>query len=73
MQLRLAVSEPTYTPVKTYEEEVEVRALIEALRANNGKLLRRLLKTLSRSKKRYAKDFADLIVHHLNLRDLLPH
>jgi hypothetical protein len=72
-QLKLAMSESTYTPVKTYEEEVEVRALIKALRANNGKLLRRLLKTLGRNKKRYAKDFADLLVHHPNLRDLVPH
>jgi hypothetical protein len=49
------------------------RRLIEALRADNGKLLRELLKTLSRSEKRYARDFADLLVRHPNLRDLVPH
>jgi hypothetical protein len=72
-QLKLAMSKPTYTPVKTYEEEVEVRAMIDALRAKNGRLLRGLLKTLGGSKKCYAKDFLDLLVHHPNLRDLVPH
>jgi hypothetical protein len=33
---RLAMGEPTYTPVKTYEEEMEVRAMIEKLRVQSG-------------------------------------
>jgi len=46
--------------------------MIEALRADNGKLLRKLLRTLSRSEKPHARDFADLLVHHPNLQDLVP-
>ena len=53
-----AMSESTYTRVKTYEEEVEVRAMIEALRADNGKLLTRAQSRLpveARGRKRRRK------------------
>ena len=66
------MSKPTYSPVTTFEEEEALREIIEALRAENGKLLRGLLKTLSKRGGIDAKHFAEFLVHHPNLRDLVP-
>jgi hypothetical protein len=62
---------PTYEVVTDFDEEQELREVIEALRANNGKLLRRLLKKLGNDAD--SRTLADLLVHHPNLKDLVGH
>jgi hypothetical protein len=62
---------PTYEIVKDFDEEQALRSLIEGLRADNGKRLRRLLQRLGNDPA--SREFADLIVHHPNLKDLVGH
>jgi hypothetical protein len=61
----------TYEVVTDFDEEQQLRTLIEALRADNGKLLRGLLKKLGNDPN--SRTLADLLVHHPNLRDLVGH
>jgi hypothetical protein len=55
----------------TGEEETELEAVLEALRAGDGRLLRALLRTLSRDDSTDAKRLAEVLVHHPKLRDLI--
>ena len=60
---------PAYEVVKDFDEEQELREVIEALRADNGKLLRGLLKKLGSDLA--SRQLADVLVHHPNLKDLV--
>jgi hypothetical protein len=62
---------PAYEVVRDFDEEQELREVIEALRADNGKLLRGLLKKLGNDPE--TRTLADLLVHHPNLKDLVGH
>jgi hypothetical protein len=55
------------------EEETELEAVLEALRAGDGRLLRALLRTLNRDNSADAKRLAEVLVNHPDLRDLIPH
>jgi hypothetical protein len=57
----------------TGEEETELEAVLEALRAGDGRLLRALLRTLSRDDSADARRLAEVLVHHPKLRDLIAH
>jgi hypothetical protein len=58
----------------TPEDEQFLDALLEALRADEGKELRRLLRSLSsKSKDPVARKLAEVLVQHPELRDLVPH
>ena len=58
----------------TPEDEQLLDALVEALRADDGKELRRLLKALSKSKDPEARSLAEALVQYPELlRDLVPH
>ena len=46
---------------------------IALLKENDGELLRRLLKTLSRDKSLNARQLARCLVEQPELRDLIPH
>lgn len=57
----------------TDEDERYLRAILDALRADDGKSLRALLKSLSKSDEPDAKDLAQVLISHPSLRDLIPH
>ena len=58
---------PTYTVVTPMKIE-QLREVIDALRANNGKLLRLLIKRLSNDPRPEAKELVETIVHHPRYR-----
>jgi hypothetical protein len=62
---------PTYTVATKFDEIEQLREVIDALRANNGRLLRLLVKRLSTDPRPEAKELVETIVHHPQLRDLL--
>jgi hypothetical protein len=62
-----------YTRLKTGDDERELTAMIDALRADNGKLLRALLKKLNQDDSADSVRLAEVLMHHPNLRDLVPH
>jgi hypothetical protein len=62
---------PTYTVATGFDEIKQLREVIDALRANNGRLLRLLLKRLSNNPRPEDKELVDMIVHHPQLRDSL--
>ena len=64
---------PTYTVATDFDEIEQLREIIDALRANNGRLLRLLIKRLSNDPRPEAKELVETIVHHPQLRDLLGH
>jgi hypothetical protein len=55
------------------EDEQYLQALLEVLREEDGKLLRSLLKSLSKNKDPSAKRLAEVLIQHPLLRDLVPH
>jgi hypothetical protein len=58
-----------YTICKTFEEEELLREIIEQLRADNGMLMRGLLKNLGPGL--HQRRLAEILVHHPNLKDTL--
>ena len=64
---------PIYTVASDFNEIEQLREVIDALRANNGRRLRLLIKRLSDSPRPEAKKLVETIVHHPQLRDLLGH
>ena len=64
---------PIYTVASDFNEIEQLREVIDALRADNGRLLRLLIKRLSNDDRPEAKELVETIVHHPRLRDLLGH
>ena len=62
-----------YTQLKTGDDERELTAMIDALRADNGRLLRALLKKLNQDDSADLMRLAEVLAHHPCLRDLIPH
>lgn len=63
-----------YTRLKTGgDEERELAAIIDALRADSGRLLRALLKKLNQDDSDDSVRLAEVLMHHPRLRDLAPH
>jgi hypothetical protein len=63
-----------YTRLKTGgDEERELAAIIDALRADNGRLLTALLKKLNQDDSDDSVRLAEVLMHHPKLRDLVPH
>ena len=54
---------PIYTVASDFNEIEQLREVIDALRANNGRLLRLLIKRLSDSPRPEAKELVETIVH----------
>ena len=67
------LKKPTYAVATDSDDIKQLREVIDALRANNGRLLRLLIKRLSDSPRPEAKKLVETIVHHPQLRDLLGH
>jgi hypothetical protein len=61
------------TEPPTYTVATDFARSSDALRANNGRLLRLLIKRLSSDPRPEAKELVETIVHHPQLRDLLGH
>ena len=57
----------------TPEDEQLLDALVEAVRADDGKELRRLLKSLCKSQDPEARRLTEALVQYPELRDLVPH
>ena len=64
---------PTYKVATDFDELEQLREVIDALRANNGRLLRLLVRRLSNDPRPKVKELAGALVHHLQRRDLLGH
>jgi len=64
---------PIYTVASDFNEIEQLREVIDALRADDGRLLRLLIKRLSNDDRPEAKELVETIVHHPQLRDLLGH
>ena len=62
---------PIYTVASDFNEIEQLREVIDALRADDGRLLRLLIKRLSNDPRPEANEFVETIVHHPQLRDLL--
>ena len=62
-----------YTRLKTSDDERDLTAMIDQLRADNGKLLRALLKKLNQDDSADSVRLAEVLKHHPSLRDLIPH
>ena len=62
-----------YTLPKTGDEEIELTAIIDALRADNGRLFRALLKKLNQDDSADSIRLAEVLLDHPYLRDLIPH
>ena len=68
------MSEPPEYPVATGFDEIEqLRELIEALRANNGRMLRQLISNLNDDPRPEYQLLLRTIVHHPQLKDLVGH
>jgi hypothetical protein len=63
---------PTYTVAADFNEIEQLREVIDALRANNGRLLRLLIKRLSNDPRPEAKELVETIVHHPQLQGAGP-
>jgi hypothetical protein len=61
-----------YTVLKNSDDERELIGMINALRADNGRLLRGLLKKLSKDGGDDSVRLAEVLKHHPSLRDLVP-
>ena len=55
------------------EDGQYLQSLLEALREEDGKLRRSLLKSLSKNKDPRGKRLAEVLIQHPLLRDLVPH
>ena len=73
MKARRVSDADIYMLPTTCEKETELRAIIDELRANNGELLRALLKRLSQDDSAEAIRLAEVLVRHPKLLDLIPH
>jgi hypothetical protein len=65
--------QPSYEWIRDAEEEAALMQLIEVLRACDGTIYRAAVRGFAMSDDPQAKTVHDLLVHHPNLRDLLPH
>ena len=61
---------PTHRVATDFDEIKQLREVIDALRANNGRLLRLLVKRLSTDPRPEAKELVETIVHHPQLGTL---
>jgi hypothetical protein len=55
------------------EEQPELSAIIDALRDDDGRLLRAILRRLKQEDRADSILLAEALVSHPNLRDLVPH
>ena len=55
------------------EEQTELRSLIDALRDDDGRLFRAILRRLKQEDRAHSLLLAEALVSHPNLRDLVPH
>ena len=61
-----------YTVLKNGHDESELTAIIDQLRADNGKSLRDLLRALNEDGSDDSVRLAEVLKHHPSLRDLIP-
>ena len=62
-----------YTVLKNSDDKSELAAIIDQLRADNGRLLRALIKKLNQDDSDDSVRLAEVLKHHPSLRDLIPH
>ena len=60
------------TVLKNSDDESELTAIIDRLRADNGRSLRALLSALNDDGSDDAVRLAEVLKHHPSLRDLIP-
>ena len=61
-----------YTALKNSDDESELTAIIDQLRADNGRSLGSLLRALSEDGSEDSVRLAEVLKHHPSLRDLIP-
>ena len=62
-----------YTVLKNSNDKSELTAIIDQLRADNGRSLRALLGALNEYGSDDSVRLAEVLKHHPSLRDLIPH
>ena len=61
-----------YAVLKNSDDQSELTAIIDELRADNGRPLRALLRALNEDGSDDSARLAEVLKHHSSLRDLIP-